>query len=415
MRIVILGLSITSSWGNGHATTYRGLVRGLVKRGHDVVFLERDMPWYANNRDIKCPPFGRTELYTGVSDLKARFARELQLADFVIVGSFVPDGVLVGEWVISVAKGAVAFYDIDTPVTLAKLEKGDNAYLSRALVKRYSLYLSFTGGPTLQTLEKRYESPCARVLYCSVDENSYYPEEQATAWDLGYLGTYSNDRQPVLERLMLVPACRWTAGKFAVAGPMYPKSVRWPDNVERIEHLAPAAHRSFYNSQRFTMNVTRADMVRAGYSPSVRLFEAAACGVPIISDYWKGLSEIFAPGDEILISKSPKQTLQYLLEFTEEERIAIGRRARARVLAEHTADRRAAELEAYALEITRASSLSGLSNNKHEDLRNAVGPRPGPVTAQPYLHTQFDKPDRPAGRTRGADVKLNPVAALNKP
>src|SRR3990170_1331251 len=132
MRIVIIGLSITSSWGNGHATTYRGLVRELAARGHDVLFLERDVPWYAENRDLPHPPFGQTSLYSSLVELKDRWTRPIREADFVIVGSYVPQGVAVGEWVTSVATGPVAFYDIDTPVTLAKLDRGDTEYLSRS-------------------------------------------------------------------------------------------------------------------------------------------------------------------------------------------------------------------------------------------------------------------------------------------
>src|SRR3954462_8727663 len=121
LRIVVIGLTITSSWGNGHATTYRGVVRELVGRGHDVLFLEHDKPWYASNRDLPYPPYGRTVLYASVDDLKERFADEVRDADVVIVGSYVPQGVEVGEWVPRAARGVPAFYDIDTPVTLAKL------------------------------------------------------------------------------------------------------------------------------------------------------------------------------------------------------------------------------------------------------------------------------------------------------
>ena len=351
LRIVIAGLSITSSWGNGHATTYRGLVRELTARGHDVLFLERDVPWYADNRDLPRPPYGRTELYATVADLKRRFAGDVREADLVIVGSYVPDGVAVGEWVTATAQGATAFYDIDTPVTLAKLARGDTEYVSPALVGRYGMYLSFTGGPTLERIERRYGSPMARPLYCSVDPALYHPEERALRWDLGYMGTYSADRQRPLEALMLEPARRWPRGRFVVAGPQYPHEVRWPPNVTRTEHLPPVEHRAFYNAQRFTLNVTRADMVAAGYSPSVRLFEAAACGTPNVSDWWDGLDTILAPGDEILVARSADDTLAYLRDLPDDERRAVGRRARARVLAEHTAAHRAAELEAYAMEL----------------------------------------------------------------
>jgi len=350
LRIVILGLSITSSWGNGHATTYRGLMRELVRRGHDVLFLERDVPWYADNRDLACPPYGRTELYGGLDELRDRFTPEVRRADLVLVGSYVPDGVAVGDWVQRTARGITAFYDIDTPVTLARLASGDYEYLSPPQIARYDVYLSFTGGPTLRRLEREYGSPMARVLYCAFDPELYFPETQPLAWDLGYMGTYSDDRQPTLEALLIEPARRSRAGRFAVAGPQYPDHVCWPANVDYTAHLPPGEHRAFYNRQRYTLNVTRADMIAAGWSPSVRLFEAAACGTPIVSDRWKGIEAIFHPEREILLASGPADVLRILERIPEEERRAIGRRARARVLAEHTAAHRAEQLESYAIE-----------------------------------------------------------------
>ncbi|HZH02538.1 MAG TPA: glycosyltransferase [Myxococcaceae bacterium] len=352
MDIVFLGLSITSSWGNGHAVTYRGLVRELVRLGHRVLFLERDVPWYAENRDLARPPFGRTELYSGLEDLRTRFTADLRQADLVVVGSYVPQGVEVGRWVQEIARGVTAFYDIDTPVTLSKLRRGDFEYLSPELIPGYGLYLSFTGGPTLERIEREYGSPAARALYCSCDPELYAPraERRSPEWDLGYLGTYSDDRQPVLDRLMLQVARRAPSRRFVVAGPQYPASIRWPANVERLEHLAPPEHPGFYQAQRFTLNVTRADMVAAGYSPSVRLFEAAACGVPVVSDVWNGIETFFTPGCEILLAPSGEDTLRFLEGMTEAEREAVGRSARERVLAEHTAAHRARTLEAYAHE-----------------------------------------------------------------
>lgn len=347
LRFVICGLSITSSWGNGHATTYRGLVRELAARGHEILFLERDTPWYSENRDLADPPYCRVELYKTIEELKDRFSRDVRQADVVIVGSYVPEGVAVGEWATSIARGATAFYDIDTPVTLAKLKRGDEEYLSAPLIPCFDLYLSFTGGPTLRYIEKQYGAPRARVLYCSVDPTVYFPENTSQDWDLGYLGTYGEDRQPVLHRLMLEPARRLKDSRFLVAGPLYPANIEWPSNVQRVEHLPPSEHRRFYNSQRFTLNVTRADMVRAGYSPSVRLFEAAACGTPIISDYWDGLDSIFNIGKEILVARSTEESVKVLRQTKEKDRIRIGERARKRILARHTAAHRAAELETY--------------------------------------------------------------------
>jgi methyltransferase (TIGR04290 family) len=346
--IVVLGLSITSSWGNGHATTYRALVRELCARGHQVLFLERDVPWYAETRDLPAPPYGQLELYQSLDELRDRFSGQIRAADVVIVGSFVPEGVAVGRWVTSSARAA-AFYDIDTPVTLAKLRRGECDYLALDLISQYQLYLSLTGGPTLSLLERQYGAPCARPFYCSVDPSLYYPEEREQEFDLGYMGTYSDDRQPGLDRLLLEPARRWVQGRYIVAGPLYPENLEWPQNVTRVQHLPPCEHRAFYNRQRFTLNVTREDMVAAGYSPSVRLFEAAACATPIVTDAWPGLDSFFRLGEEVLISSGPEETLRYLRETTEDQRRQIGARARNRILSEHTASRRAEELEEFVL------------------------------------------------------------------
>jgi spore maturation protein CgeB len=323
------------------------LIRELNNNGHKVTFLERDAPWYASNRDLPYPPFCKTALYSSLDELKENFSGEIKNANLVIVGSYVPDGVAVGKFVIETAQGITAFYDIDTPVTLAKMDKGDFEYLHPELISQYNIYLSFTGGPTLKKLEEEFGSPMARAFYCSFDPALYYPEEQEKKWDLGYLGTYSNDRQPPLQKLMLDAAEKLSDKNFVVAGPQYPSSIAWNKNVEYIEHLPPSAHKKFYNSQRFTMNITRADMIKAGYSPSVRLFEAAACGTPIISDYWDGIETIFDIGTEILIAHSAEDTIKYLTEISEEERKEIGEKARKKVMKFHTAAHRAKELENY--------------------------------------------------------------------
>jgi len=351
MTIVILGLSITSSWGNGHATTYRSLMRELAYRRHDVLFLERDVPWYSQNRDLPQPPYGRTELYSSLADLESRFASEIRHADLVMVGSYVPEGVAAGRWVLDHATGVTAFYDIDTPITLAKLEQDDCKYIARDLIPDYQLYLSFTGGPTLARVQREFGSPLARVLYCSVDPSIYFPEKMQLRWDLGYLGTYSSDRQRFLDCLLLETAHRRPQAHFVVAGPLYPADIPWPSNVQRIEHLPPAEHRHFYNAQRATLNLTRAEMLRAGYSPSVRLFEAAACAIPIISDEWEGLDTLFRPNEQILVARCPEDVLHYLYDMAPEKLKAVGEAARERVLAEHSAHHRAVQLEGYVAEV----------------------------------------------------------------
>jgi spore maturation protein CgeB len=358
LDIVVLGLSITSSWGNGHATTYRALIKALSARGHRVLFLERDVPWYATNRDLPEPPYCRVELYTTLAGLRDRWTAAVRDADLVIVGSYVPDGAAVGEWTVATARGPVAFYDIDTPITVAALRRDACTYLTRALLPRYDLYLSFTGGPLLERIDRELGARRTAPLYCSVDAELYRPLERASEWDLGYMGTYSADRQPPLERLMLDAARAWAGGRFIIAGPKYPADIDWPANTQRVEHLPPAQHCDFYNEQRFTMNITRRDMIEAGHSPSVRLFEAAACGVAVISDAWPGIDECFAPGQEILLTRNVHDTLAYLHDLPDAERRAIGERARQRVCAAHTADHRAAELERCAHAIIAGRALA---------------------------------------------------------
>ncbi|WP_413061963.1 glycosyltransferase [Sphingomonas carotinifaciens] len=344
MRLVVLGLSLSSSWGNGHATTFRALLKAFAARGHDILFLERDVPWYASQRDCTDPDYCELAFYADLDELRSRWGEAISEADAVIVGSYVPQGVEVARLVQELARGVTAFYDIDTPVTLAKLERGDFEYLSPAVIPGYDLYLSFTGGPTLDHLERQYGSPAARALFCSVDEDAYRPLEVPPRWDLSYLGTYSPDRQPTLERLLLEPARRMPDRRFVVAGPQYPADIDWPANVERIEHCPPADHAAFYSASRFTLNVTRGDMIARGWSPSVRLFEAAACATPIISDIWEGLDQLFVPQSEIILADGTEAVVAAL---SGEDAGAMGRAAQARVLAQHTARHRAAELEAY--------------------------------------------------------------------
>jgi len=351
LRVVTLGLSIGSSWGNGHATTYRSLLGALAARGASVLFLERDVPWYAAHRDYGGEPGVGVKFYSSLADLKRRFRSAIRSADVVLVGSYVPQGIEIGAWVQREAQGLVAFYDIDTPVTLAALEAGRCEYISRRLLPGYGLYLSFTGGPALTRL-RTLGARCVRPLYCAVDPELHRPVSCPLTWDVGYLGTYAADRQPQLDELLLDVARERPDSRFAVAGAQYPADLAWPGNVDHVEHVPPAHHSEFYLRQRFTLNITRAEMRRLGHSPSVRLFEAAACGAAIVSDAWPGLEEIFEPGCEVLIARSRKDVLSYLT-WPDERRVSLGRRARARVLAAHTSVHRAIEFEDYVADAIR--------------------------------------------------------------
>jgi spore maturation protein CgeB len=359
LDIVFIGLAITSSWGNGHATTYRSLLKGLQRRGHRVTFLERDQAWYAQHRDAPALSYCATHLYADEQDLRERFSNTIRQADAVIVGSYVCGGRDVIRWVLDEAIGVRAFYDIDTPVTLAKLENDSCDYLGRSQIAQFDLMLSFTGGPVLQRLEDTYGARMAVPLYCSVDTERYRDLHIVRDIDLGYMGTYSADRQDGLEHLLNEPARQLRDRKFSVVGAQYPATLCWPANVERIEHLAPQQHPNFYSRQRFTLNLTRADMREAGHSPSVRLFEAAACGTPIISDRWAGLTDLFVADEEILIADRSTHVIDYLENIGAVAARRMAAAARERVLASHTGDRRPEELEFW---ITHAASRSAFSS-----------------------------------------------------
>jgi|SRR5689334_16875642 len=357
LDIVIFGLSITSSWGNGHAATYRALTQALFERGHKVTFLERNVAWYRENRDLFSTDYCRIELYDGLPEAAGRFAGLVSSADLVMLGSYVPDGQILADWITSHARGVTSFYDIDTPVTLAALERGQASYISAALIPRFDLYLSFTGGPTLDLIESRYGSPRARELYCATSLPARVPTSTAPHWTLGYLGTYSADRQPSLETLLVGVARDLPGERFVVAGAQYPQQIKWPANVDRIEHLPQPDHTDFYGSQRYTMNITREAMRSAGYSPSIRLFEAAAAGTPIITDEWSGLETFFAPGKEILVANNGRDVFHILTELPEDRRLEIAAAARQRLLRSHTPQHRAGQLENYYQEALRERSV----------------------------------------------------------
>lgn len=345
-QIVFIGLTMSSSWGNGHATTYRSLVKGLHQQGHSVTFLEQNVPWYASNRDLNSSPFCDLCLYKNVEDLRQRYLETIRRADLVIVGSYLQNGVEVGNMAIESAKGLTAFYDIDTPITLSKLKNQDYEYITPQQIPEYDLYLSFSGGEVLDILKLDYGASAPRPLFCSVDTDLYSPDNVSQKWQLGYLGTYSEDRQPTLNTLLVNAAKSNPEQSFVIAGPQYPDSRQWPENLEYINHLPPSEHRSFYNRQLFTLNVTRSAMISRGYSPSVRLFEAAACGTPIISDYWDGLDHFFEPGEEILIAETTDDVEQYL-SLPRAEIDQISEQAREKILKNHSSQKRAKQLVGY--------------------------------------------------------------------
>lgn len=349
MKLTVFGLSISSSWGNGHATLWRGLCAALLAAGHRVTFFERDVPWYAENRDLtELPGGGRLALYPDWPSVLPEARRALAGADAAIVTSYCPDGIAAADLVLGSRVPVRAFYDLDTPVTLARLAAGETLdYLGPRGLRDFDLVLSYTGGAALDALRERLGARRVAPLHGSVDPARHRPVPPSPGYraDLSYLGTYAEDRQAAVEELFVEPARRHPGRRFLLGGSGYPAGFPWTRNIFFVRHLPPAEHPAFFASGRLTLNVTRAAMAAMGWCPSGRLFEAAACGAAIVSDAWEGLDAFFAPGEEILLAENAAG-IGELLQRPDAELRRVGRAARERALAEHTAGRRAAELVA---------------------------------------------------------------------
>jgi spore maturation protein CgeB len=346
MKIVIFGLTISSSWGNGHATLWRGLIKALSSRGHDVTFFERDVPYYAQHRDLSALANGRLILYQNWNEILPEARRQLNEADVGIVTSYCCDAIDASDLVHETNCLGV-FYDLDTPVTLNRLRAGEKVeYIGSNGLKDFDLVLSYTGGEALELLKTQLAARLVAPLYGSVDPEVHNPAAPAEMFrcDLSYLGTFAQDRQTTLEKLFVKPARCVPDQKFLIGGAQYPEEFPWAENIFFARHVAPPDHPAFYSSSRLTLNVTRAAMAELGYCPSGRLFEAAACGVPIVSDSWEGLDEFFEPGSEILVARDSEDVIE-ALKLPAETLGKISGAARERTLAEHTASQRAIELE----------------------------------------------------------------------
>ena len=348
LRITIFGLTLSSSWGNGHATPYRALLRALHRLGHDITFFEKDLPYYAQRRDLSRCDYCNLEIYGDWREVRSRALLLARDSDVVMVGSYCPDGALIADEVLWLARPLRVFYDLDTPITLNHLRCGPVDYLRPQQIPEYDLYLSFTGGAIIEELEERWGARLAQPLYGCVDPDIYRratpcPELRC---DLSYMGTYAPDRQQKLDALFLEPSRRLPERQFLLAGSLYPWEWQWGANVRRLEHVAPAQHPAFYSASRATLNLTRRDMEEAGWCPSGRFFEASACATPILTDWWEGLDSFFTPGEELCVVSDASQVVAALSgEDADLRRIA--ERARQRTLDEHTGDHRAEQLLGY--------------------------------------------------------------------
>ncbi len=363
MKIVVFGLTISSSWGNGHATLWRGLCRALAKKGHRVVFFERDAPYYALNRDLYAIEGGDLILYGAWTDVLGRAVRETADAEAAIVTSFCPDGSQACDLVADSKRPVKIFYDLDTPVTLSQLANGEVvSYLGARDLSDFDLVLSYTGGAALDELQRLLDARRVAPLYGHVDPQVHHRVALNSTYqsDLSYLGTYAADRQRALEEFLITPARLRSTRKFVIGGAQYPSDFPWHPNIFFVRHLPPSEHPSFFSSSRMTLNVTRAVMAALGWCPSGRLFEAAACGTAVLSDWWEGLDRFFTPGEEILVAHSSEGAIA-ALDIDDREIRRVGNRARERALSEHTAEHRSVELLS-AIETARGPQRNAMNS-----------------------------------------------------
>lgn len=346
MKIVLFGLTVSSSWGNGHATLLRGLLRSLGTMGHRCVFFEKDLPFYAAHRDLPEGDGFALRLYRDWKEVREAAAREVADADVAIVTSYAPDSHAASRLILEREGPVRVFYDLDSPVTLLALRNGRRpAYIPDTGFAGFDLVLSYAGGRALGEIRDRLGGARVAPLYGSVDPRVHRcaPPEPRFAADLSYLGTWAADRQQGVDELFLRPARLAPAHRFVLGGAQYPDGIGWTDNVWLIPHVPPPEHATFFSSSRMTLNVTRTAMVEYGHCPSGRLFEASACRTPVLTDHWDGLESFYRPGEEVLVVNSAEDVIA-ALELSDAERHRLAAAAYERTMQHHTAAARAREL-----------------------------------------------------------------------
>jgi spore maturation protein CgeB len=358
MKITFFGLTLSSSWGNGHATPLRAIVRALGRLGHQVTFFEKDVPYYSQHRDLPEPDFCRLRLYDDWANIRFEALAEATSSDVVVTTSFLPDGAAILNELLHLNRPLRVYYDLDTPVTLSRWQRSEAVeYVTPEQLAAFDLVLSFTGGRALEEL-KRYGVKQSAAIYGCVDPDMHFrtaPDERFAS-EFSYMGTYSADRQHKLDTLFFDAARQLADRKFLVVGSLFPDGLDWPQNVWYQPHLAPSEHPAFYSSSQATLNITRGEMAAFGHCPSGRLFEAAACCTSVITDHFTGLEEFFDIDNEVFIAQQTSDVV-FALGLPDADLQRIASAARERTLDEHTGMVRARQMLA-AFESARSRSLA---------------------------------------------------------
>ena len=349
MKIAFYGSSLLSAYWNGAATYYRGLLRALARRGYDITFYEPDVYGRQENRDIDPPDWCHVVVYPGTLEGLKSATAQAGAADVVVKASGVgfEDDLLLTLVMRNARPDALKiFWDVDAPATLAELNAAPDHSLRKALANLH-LVLTYGGGAPVQTAYRALGARECVPVYNALDPQTHHPVEkdERLSADLSFLGNRLPDREARVEAFFLEPALAAPDQRFLLGGSGW-EDKPMPPNVRRIGHGPTRDHNAFNVSSKIVLNVSRESMARTGFSPATRVFEAAGAGACLLTDAWEGIEEFLKPDEEVLIARDGRDVAAILRAVNPQQAEAIGQRAMARVLAEHTYDRRAELVDA---------------------------------------------------------------------
>jgi spore maturation protein CgeB len=348
MKIAFYGSSLLSSYWNGAATYYRGLLKALAERGYEITFYEPDVYDRSRHRDIEAPEWCSVVVYEATPQALLEVTRRASEADIVIKASGVgyEDEALILEALRHAGPDALTvFWDVDAPATLAQLREEPDHPLHRAL-RKTDLVLTYGGGdPVVQAYRGIGVRHCIPV-YNALDPDTHHPVSPDTrfAGDLGFLGNRLPDRERRVEKFFLEPAARLRGKEFLLGGAGWGDK-ELPENVRWLDHVGTGDHNAFNATPRAVLNISRESMALNGFSPATRVFEATGAGACLITDAWNGIELFLKPDEEVLVARDGEDVAQYLAELDSSRALAIGEAALRRVLAEHTYRHRARQAD----------------------------------------------------------------------
>jgi spore maturation protein CgeB len=349
MKIAFYGSSLLSSYWNGAATYYRGMLSDLARRGYAITFYEPDAFDRQQHRDIDPPDWAEVRVYPATEEAVRDVIAEAARADVVVKASGVgvfDDVLLEGVVAASRPEAIRIFWDVDAPATLAELGENPDHPLHRAM-RSLDLVLTYGGGPPVIEAYERFGARRCVPIYNALDPSTHHPvpAEERFAADLSFLGNRLPDREARVEQFFLEPAARLSDRRFLIGGNGW-ETKAMPANVRHIGHVYTREHNAFNTSPLAVLNIARDSMATTGFSPATRVFEAAGAGACLITDAWVGLELFLKEGEEVLVARDGADVAAHVEALTPERAKTIGEAARARILGEHTYARRGAEVDA---------------------------------------------------------------------